>query len=208
MESVKATSLNSEVGTFLHMIPSTISIHLGTTMLHILVHRIPNSKSLAKVPTKLTIFNTWLSLTEQPRWLTTDNTMGGKSASKVVNNITGPRAVEYVGQHLAACSTAYRTEHQLEFYSHTNCVNSHRYGHHNNKFTNPATCWWCASLQPTGGLTCPTATCHIRSRPSNHAVLTCVNCKGPHNAHTMICPSHPHKLEERESDRDEEEMTS
>jgi len=208
MESVKAASLNSEVGSFLHLIPGTISVHLDAPVSHILVHGIPTSKTLAEIANELTTYNTGLSLTEQPRWLTTDGARAGKTASTVVINITGPRAADYVGKRLAAFSTTYRTERRLRFNSHTQCSNCHGYGHHNNKCTNPASCRWCASPHPTGGHTCPTATCRIRGRPCNHTVLRCVNCKGPHDAHTTSCPSHPKKPEEKGPDGDEEEMTT
>jgi len=57
MESIKASSLNSEVETFLHLIPGTVSIHLDTPVSHVLVHEIPTSKSLAEIATELTTFN-------------------------------------------------------------------------------------------------------------------------------------------------------
>jgi len=47
MESVKAISLNSKAGTFLHLIPWTVSVHMDTPMSHILVRRIPILKTLA-----------------------------------------------------------------------------------------------------------------------------------------------------------------
>jgi len=90
MESVKAASLNSKVGRFLHLIPGSISVHLDALMTHILVHGIPTSKTLAEIANELTTYNTGLSLTQQPRWLTTDEARAGKSASTVVINITGP----------------------------------------------------------------------------------------------------------------------
>ena len=73
MESVKATSLNMKVGTFLHLIPGTVSVDLDTHVSHILVHGIPTSKSLAEIANELTTFHSGLSLTSQPRWLTTDD---------------------------------------------------------------------------------------------------------------------------------------
>jgi len=63
MESIKATSLTSKVGTFLYLIPGTVSVHLDTPVLDILVHRIPTSKSLAEIASELTTYNTRLSLT-------------------------------------------------------------------------------------------------------------------------------------------------
>jgi len=97
MESIKATSLNSKVGLFLHLIPGTVSVLLDTPVSHVLVHGIPTSKSLVEIAAELTTFNTGLSLTGQPGWLTTDDARGGKSASTVVITITGPRASDYVG---------------------------------------------------------------------------------------------------------------
>ena len=92
MESIKATLLDSKVGTFLHLLPGTVSVHLDTPVLHVLVHGIPTSKSLAEIANELTTFNTGLSFTSQPRWLTTEDARAGKTASTVVINITGPRA--------------------------------------------------------------------------------------------------------------------
>jgi len=208
MESIKATLLNSKVGIFLHLIPGTVSVHLDTHVSHVLVPRIPTSKSLAEIATELTTFNTGLSLTGQPRWLTTDDARAGKSASMVVISITGPRASDYVGKRLAAFSSTYRTERRLRFNSRTQCYNCHGYGHHNNRCTNPASCRWCASPHPTGNHTCPTATCRIRGRPCNHTILSSVNCSGPHNVHTTQCPSRPKDPQDEKPDRNEEEMTT
>jgi len=133
MESIKSTSLNSKVGSFLHLIPGTVSVLLDTPVSHVLVHGIPTSKSLVEIATELTTFKTGLSLTGQPRWLTTDDARAGKSASTVVITITGPRASDYVGKRLAAFSSTYRTERRLRFNSHTQCSNCHGYGHHNHK---------------------------------------------------------------------------
>jgi len=105
MESITATSLNSKVGTFLHLIPGTVSVHLDNPVSPVLVHGIPTSKSLAEIANELTTFNTGLSPTNQPRWLTTDDSRAGKTASTVVISITGPRASDYVGKRLAAFSS-------------------------------------------------------------------------------------------------------
>jgi len=139
---MKAPLLNSKVGSFLHLIPGTVSVLLDTPVSHVLVQGIPTSKSLVEIPRELTTFNTasGLSLTGQLRWLTTDDARAGKSASTVVITITGPRASVYVGKHLAAFSSTYSTEHRLRFNSHTQCSTFHGYGHYNNMFTNPATC--------------------------------------------------------------------
>ena len=178
MESIKATSLNSKVGTFLHLIPGTISVHLDTPVSHVLVHGIPTSKSLAEIASELTTFNTGFSLTSHPRWLTTDDARAGKAASTVVISITGPRACDYVGKRLAAFSSTYclRTERRMRFNSDTQCSKWLGYGHHSNQCTNPVSCCWCASPHPTGNHTCPTASCRVGGRPCNHTVLRCVNC--------------------------------
>ena len=94
------------------------------------------------------------------------------------------------------------------FDSRTQCSNCHSYGHHNNKCINPASCRWCASPHSTGNHTCPTATCRIHGRPCNHSVLRCVNCSGPHDAHTTQCPSRPKDSQDEKPDGDEEEMTT
>jgi len=208
MESVNATSLNSKVGTFLHLIPKTVSVHLDTPVLHVLVHGIPTSKSLVEIANELTTYNTGLSLTSQPRWLTTDDARAGKTASTVVISITCPRASDYVGKRLAAFSATYRTERRLRFNSHTQCSKCQGYGHHSNRCTNPVSCRWCASPHPTGNHSCPTATCRIRGRPCSHTVLRCVNCQGPHDAHTAQCPSHPKVVQDEDPEGEEEEMTT
>ena len=206
MESIKATWLNSKVGTFLHLIPGMVSFHLDTPGSHVLVHGIPTSKSLAEKATELTTFNTGLSLTGQPRWLTTDDARASKTVSTVVISITGPRASDYVGKCLAAFSSTYRTERRLRFNSQTQCSKCQGYGHHSNRCTNPVS--WCASPHPTGNHTCPTATCRIRGRPCSHTILRCVNCQGPHNAHTTQCPSHPKVAQDENPEAQEEKMTT
>jgi len=208
MESIKASSLNSNVGTFLHLIPATVRVHLDTPVLHVFVHGIPTSKSLAEIANKLTSFNTGLSLTSQPRWLNTDDARAGKTASTVVINITGPRASDYVGKRLAAVSSTYRTERRLRFNSHTQCSKCQSYGHHSNRCTNPVSCRSCASPHSTGNHTRPTATCRIRRRPSSHTVLRCVNCQGPHDAHTAQCPSLPTVAQDENPEGEVEEMTT
>jgi len=210
MESIKASSLDSMVGSFLHLIPGTVIILLDTPVSHVLVHGIPTSKSLVEIAIELTTFNPQLSLTGQPRWLTTDEARAGKSASTDLITITGPRASDYAGKRLAAFSSTYRTECRLRFNFHTQCSNCHGYGHHNNKCTNPATCRWYASSHPAGNHTCPTGTCRIRGRPCNHTVLRCVNCSGPHDAHTTRCPSCPMSAQDEKplADEGQEEITT
>ncbi|RPA89125.1 hypothetical protein L873DRAFT_1723235 [Choiromyces venosus 120613-1] len=46
--------------------------------------------------TELTTFNSGLALTQQPRWLTSDESRTGKSASSIVITITGPKAPLFV----------------------------------------------------------------------------------------------------------------
>ena len=58
MESIRATSLNSKVGTFLHLIPGTTTVQLDTPTTQLLVHGIPTNNSLAAIATELTTFNT------------------------------------------------------------------------------------------------------------------------------------------------------
>ena len=203
MESIRATSLNSKVGTFLHLIPGTMSVHLDTPVIQLLVHGLPTSSSLDAIATELTTFNPGLALTGQPRWLTTDESRVGKATSTIVIAITGPRAPDFVGRHLAAFSSTYRTERRLCFNSNTQCSNCHGFAHHNNRCNNSASCRWCAHPHPTGAHTCPTATCCIRGRPCSHTALKCVNCGGPHEAHAMSCPSHPERIPEREENWEE-----
>jgi len=45
MKSIRATLLNSKVGTFLHLIPGTVSVHLDTPVTQLLVHGLPTSSS-------------------------------------------------------------------------------------------------------------------------------------------------------------------
>src|SRR5207302_95013 len=180
MDSVKATSLNSKISAFLHLIPGTTTVHLDSPASQLLVHGIPTSHSLATIATELTTFNTGLALTQQPRWLTSDNSHANKSASTVVISITGPKAPLFVGKRLAAFSSTYRTERRLRFNSFTQCSNCHSFGHHTTKYNNPATCRWCTIRHSTGDHSCPTATCRVRGRPCSHSTVRCVNCGGPH----------------------------
>jgi len=204
MESIRATSLNSKVGTFLHLIPGTVSVHLDTPVTQLLVHGLPTSSSLDAIATELTTFNTGLALTGQPRWLTMDESRVGKAASTIVIAITGLRAPDFVGRRLAAFSSTYRTERRLCFNSNTQCSNCHGFAHHNNRCNNSASCRWCAHQHPTGAHTCPTATCRIRGHPCSHTALKCVNCGGPHEAHSMSCPTRPDRVPQE--GENEEEM--
>jgi len=107
MESIRATLVNSKVGTFLHLIPGTVSVHLDTPVTQLLVPGLPTSSSLDAIATELTTFNTGLALTGQPRGLTTEESRVGKAASTIVIAITGPRAPDFVGRRLAAFSSTY-----------------------------------------------------------------------------------------------------
>src|SRR5207302_5219278 len=91
MDSVKAITLNSKVSAFLHLIPGTTTIHLDSPATQPLVQGIPTTHSLATIAIELTTFNTGLALKQQPRWLTSDDSRAGKTASTIVISITGPR---------------------------------------------------------------------------------------------------------------------
>jgi len=84
METMKATALNSKVGSFLHLIPGTVSVHLDRPVMHLLLHGIPTSCSIETIATNLTTFNSGLALAGTPRWLTTEQSRIGKLASTVV----------------------------------------------------------------------------------------------------------------------------
>ena len=206
MENVKATTINGKIGTFLHLIPGTVSVHLDAPTTQLLVHGIPTGETLDTIATELTTFNTGLALTRQPRWLTSDDARIGKSASSIVVTITGPKAPEFVGKRLAAFSTTFRTERRLRFTSSTQCSNCQKFGHHNNKCKALSYCRWCASQHLTGNHICPTATCRLRGRPCTHTILRCVNCDGPHESNSPSCPSHPRKTAEEQLEGREEEM--
>ena len=207
MDSVKATSLNSKVSAFLHLIPGTTTVHLDSPASQLLVHGIPTSHSLATIATELTTFNTGLALTQQPRWLTSDDSRANKSASTVVISITGPKAPLFIGKRLAAFSSTYRTERRLRFNSFTQCSNCHSFGHHSTKCNNPAACRWCTIRHSTGDHSCPTATCRVRGRPCSHSTVRCVNCGGPHDAHSPTCPHRPARPVSDESEEVVETMS-
>src|SRR5205807_692929 len=206
-ESVKATTLNSKVSAFLHLIPGTTTVHLDSPATQLLVHGIPTTHSLANIATELTTFNTGLALTQQPRWLTSDDSRTNNAASTVVISITGPKAPLFVGKRLAAFSSTYRTERRLRFNSFTQCSNCHSFGHHSTKCSNPATCRWCTIRHPTGEHSCPTATCRVCGRPCSHSTVRWVNCGGPHDAHSPACPHRPARPVSDESEEVEETMS-
>src|SRR5205807_7695483 len=113
--------------------PGTTTIHLDSLTSQLLVHGIPTSHSLATIVTELTTFNTGLVLTQQPRWLISNDSRTDKAASTVVISITGPKAPLFISKRLAAFSSTYRTEYRLRFNSFTQCFNCHSFGHHSTK---------------------------------------------------------------------------
>jgi hypothetical protein len=192
MDTVKATSLNSKISQFLHLIPGVTTVHLDSPSAQLLVHGIPTSYSLADIGRELTTFNTGLALAQQPRWLTTDEKRKGKSASTIVITATGPKAQDFAQlPRLSAFSTTYRLERRLRFNQSTQCFNCHQFGHHTLKCTKQPLCRWCAQPHSTGDHTCPTATCPTRGRLCAHSSPLCVNCGGPHEAHSTTCTKRP-----------------
>jgi hypothetical protein len=67
MEMVKATSLNSKIFRFLHLIPGVTTVHLHSPSAQLLVYGIPTSYSLTDIGRELITFNTGLALAQQPR---------------------------------------------------------------------------------------------------------------------------------------------
>ena len=67
MDTVKATSLNSKISQFLHLIPGTTTVQLDSLSAQLLVHGIPTSYSLSDIGKELTTYNTGLALALQPR---------------------------------------------------------------------------------------------------------------------------------------------
>ena len=192
MDTVKATSLNSRISQFLHLIPGTTTVHLDSPSAQLLVHGIPTTHSLADIGKELTTFNTGLALAQQPRWLRPDERRIGKKASTIVITITGPKAQDFTQlPRLSAFSSTYKLERRLRFNQYTQCFNCQQFGHHTLKCTQPATCRWCAKPHSTGDHTCPTATCTIRGRLCAHASPLCVSCGGPHESHSTTCTKRP-----------------
>jgi hypothetical protein len=72
MERVKATSLNSKISQFLHLMPGGTTVHLDSASAQLLVHGIPTFYALADIGRELTTFNTGLALAQQPRGITID----------------------------------------------------------------------------------------------------------------------------------------
>ena len=81
MESVKTAWLNSKVGTFLYLIPGTITVHLDTLVTYLLVHSLLTSASLYTIANVVTTHNTGLALIGQSRWLTAEDVRDSKLAS-------------------------------------------------------------------------------------------------------------------------------
>src|SRR5436853_5941539 len=84
MDTVKATSLNSKISQFLHLVPGTTTIQLDSPSAQLLVHGIPTSYTLPTIGKEFATFNTGLALTERPRWLRPDERRAGEKASTVV----------------------------------------------------------------------------------------------------------------------------
>src|ERR1700709_937536 len=106
METVKATALNSRASTFLHLIPGTSSVHLDRPTTQLIVHGIPTSHALLNIGEEITTFNMGLILSQEPRWLTSNECREGKSASSVVISITSPKAQDIAKRpRLSAFST-------------------------------------------------------------------------------------------------------
>ena len=92
MDTVKATSLNSKISQFLHLIPGTTTVQLDCPSAQLLVHGIPTSYSLADIGKELTTYNTGLALAQLPRWLRPEEQQVGKKASTVDITNLGPKA--------------------------------------------------------------------------------------------------------------------
>ncbi|RPA92630.1 hypothetical protein L873DRAFT_1794113 [Choiromyces venosus 120613-1] len=191
METVKATSLNSKASAFLHLIPGATTVYLDMPTTQLLVHGTPTSHSMAIIAIELTTFNSGLPLTQQLRWLTSNASRAGKSASTIVITITGLKALLFVGKRLSAFSTTFWTERHLWFNAFTQCSNCHHFGHHSNKCASTSSCHWCTLLHSTGDNSCPTSTCRLRGHPCSHFTLRCVNCDGLHDSHSPACPARP-----------------
>src|SRR5205807_4048570 len=64
MDTVKATSLNSKISQFPHLIPGTTTVQLDSPSAQLLVHGIPTSYSLADIGKELTTYTTGLALAQ------------------------------------------------------------------------------------------------------------------------------------------------
>ena len=206
MDTVKATSLSSKVSQFLHLIPGTTTVQLDDPSAQLLVHGIPTSYSLADIGRELTTFNSGLALSQQPRWLTSDERRASKTTSSVVITVTGPKAQDFASlNRLSAFSTTYKLERHLRFNQFTQCSNCQRFGHHTLRCTNNPRCRWCTKPHSTRDHTCPTTSCSERGRLCPHTSPKCVSCDGPHNAQSTLCPARP-SPEPREGGGEDGEM--
>src|SRR6266849_1785758 len=117
--------------TFLHLIPGTSSVHLDTPTTQLIVHGIPTSHALLTIGEELSTFNTGLILSQEPRWLTSNERREGKCASSIVISITGSKAPDIAKRpRLSAFSTTYRLERRLRFNHLTQCARCQHFGHH------------------------------------------------------------------------------
>ena len=204
---MKATSLNSKISQFLHLVPGTTTVQLDSPSAQLLVPGIPTSYSLADIGKELTTFNTGLVLAHLPRWLRPDEQRVGNKASTVVITTAGPKAQDFaILPRLSAFSATFRLERRLRFGPYTQCCNCQRYGHHTLKCTKPASCRWCSKDHSTGDHTCPTATCQTRRRLCAHSSPMCVNCDRPHKAHSTTCTKRPIRKRPGEEDGKDDEV--
>src|ERR1700709_485182 len=192
METIKATALNSRASTFLHLIPGTSSVHLDTPTTQLIVHGIPTSHALLNIGEELTTFNTCLILSQEPRWLTSNERREGKSASSIVISITGPKAQDIAKRpRLSAFSTTFRLERRLRFNHLTQCARCQHYGHHTLRCSNDPVCRWCTGKHLSSDHTCPTGEDTIKGRPFSHTIVKSASCSGHHDARFPKCPSRP-----------------
>ncbi|RPA92600.1 hypothetical protein L873DRAFT_1859899 [Choiromyces venosus 120613-1] len=97
-ETVKMTLLNSKAFTFLHLIPGATSVHLDIPATLLLIHDLPTCHSLATITTEPTTFNSGLALTQQLRWLTSDESCASKNTSTIIITITSPKAPLFIAK--------------------------------------------------------------------------------------------------------------
>jgi hypothetical protein len=108
MDTVKATSLNSKIFQFPHLIPRVTTVHLDFPSTQLLVHGMPTSYSLADIGREPFNFNMGLVLAQQLRWLTTDEKRTDKKASTTVITATSYKAQEVAQQsHFSAFSSTH-----------------------------------------------------------------------------------------------------
>ena len=120
METVKATSLNSKISQFLHLIPGTTTVQLDSPSAQLPVHGIPTSYSRADIGKELITCNTGLGLAHPPRWLRPDEQCVGKNASTVVITTTSPKAQNFaLLPRLSAFSATFHLERRLRFGPYT-----------------------------------------------------------------------------------------